>query len=161
MDFRKTYFILPNLFTLASVFCGLYSIVLTARLGEDGGASDEQLLYKASLAIVFGLLFDGADGRIARLTKTQSDLGMQLDSLADVITFGVAPAMLVYRWGLLELGRFGLVVAFVFTACGALRLARFNVLAMREQADKAAKQEPKKPAAKAPGEAKKKPAQFI
>jgi CDP-diacylglycerol---serine O-phosphatidyltransferase len=161
VDFRKTYFILPNLFTLASVFCGLYSIVLTARLGEDGGASDEQLLYKASLAIVFGLLFDGADGRIARLTKTQSDLGMQLDSLADVITFGVAPAMLVYRWGLLELGRFGLVVAFVFTACGALRLARFNVLAMREQAEKAKQDKPDKPAAKAPGEAKKKPAQFI
>ncbi|MFO7565757.1 MAG: phosphatidylcholine/phosphatidylserine synthase [Enhygromyxa sp.] len=159
MDFRKTYFILPNLFTLASVFCGLYSIALTARLGEDGGASDEQLLYKASLAIVFGLLFDGADGRIARLTRTQSDLGMQLDSLADVITFGVAPAMLVYRWGLLELGRFGLLVAFVFVACGALRLARFNVLAMREQAEKA-QQEPE-PQAKAPGEAKKKPAQFI
>ena len=165
MDFRKTYFILPNLFTLASVFCGLYSIVLTARLGTDGGTSDEELLYKASLAIVFGLLFDGADGRIARLTKTQSDLGMQLDSLADVITFGVAPAILVYRWGLLELGRFGLVVAFVFTACGALRLARFNVLAMREQAEKASKAEKAKkappPEAHAPGEAKQKPAQFI
>ena len=164
MDFRKTYFILPNLFTLASVFCGLYSIVLTARLGEHGGASDEELLYKASIAIVFGLLFDGADGRIARLTKTQSDLGMQLDSLADVITFGVAPAILVYRWGLLELGQFGLIVAFVFTACGALRLARFNVLAMREQAAKAEPGEPDEPeksAARAPGEAKKKPAQFV
>ena len=166
MDFRKTYFILPNLFTLASVFCGLYSIVLTARLGTDGGTSDEELLYKASLAIVFGLLFDGADGRIARLTKTQSDLGMQLDSLADVITFGVAPAILVYRWGLLALGRFGLVVAFVFTACGALRLARFNVLAMREQAEKAAKSKQTEKAppaheAHAPGEAKQKPAQFI
>ena len=138
MDFRKTFFILPNLFTLASVFCGLYSIVITARLGEAGGEIDEQLLFKASLAIVFGLLFDGADGRIARLTKTQSDLGVQLDSLADVITFGVAPAVLVYRWGLSELGRLGLIVAFVFTACGALRLARFNVLAMREQAKRAA-----------------------
>jgi CDP-diacylglycerol---serine O-phosphatidyltransferase len=159
VDFRKTYFILPNLFTLASVFCGLYSIVLTARLGEDGGASDSELLYKASLAIVFGLLFDGADGRIARLTKTQSDLGMQLDSLADVITFGVAPAILVYRWGLLELGRWGLVVAFVFTACGALRLARFNVLAMREQLEKSKAAGPKA-VARAPGEAKK-PAQFI
>lgn len=160
MDFRKTYFILPNLFTLASVFCGLYSIVLTARLGETGGTSDEELLYKASLAIVFGLLFDGADGRIARLTKTQSDLGVQLDSLADVITFGVAPAILVYRWGLLELGRVGLFVAFVYCACGALRLARFNVLAMHEQQAKiAAAQGP--PTAVAPGEAKKKPAQFI
>ncbi len=139
MDFRKTYFILPNLFTLASVFCGFYSIVLAARLHTEGAASDQELLYKASLAIVLGLLFDGADGRIARLTRTQSDLGMQLDSLADVITFGVAPAMLVYRWGLSELGIWGLVVAFVFVACGALRLARFNVLSMREQAEKARK----------------------
>jgi CDP-diacylglycerol--serine O-phosphatidyltransferase len=80
---------------------------------------------------VFGLFFDSADGRIARLTKTQSDLGLQLDSLADVITFGVAPALLVYRWGLEPLGQVGLAVAFVFVACGALRLARFNVLAMR------------------------------
>lgn len=170
VDFRKTYFILPNLFTLASVFCGLYSIVLAARLGE-AGESDSALLYKASLAIVFGLLFDGADGRIARLTKTQSDLGMQLDSLADVITFGVAPAILVYRWGLSELGRWGLVVAFVYVACGALRLARFNVLAMREQqakdragaADKAheAPARDGDPAAAAADTKKKKPAQFI
>jgi CDP-diacylglycerol---serine O-phosphatidyltransferase len=156
VDFRKTYFILPNLFTLASVFCGLYSIVLTARLGTAGGSSDEELLYEAALAIVFGLLFDGADGRIARLTKTQSDLGVQLDSLADMVTFGVAPAILVYRWGLLELGRVGLFVAFVFTACGALRLARFNVLAMREQQAKVAgEQDPGKQGAK------KQPAQFI
>ncbi len=163
MDFRKTYFILPNLFTLASVFCGLYSIVLTARLGEHGGASDDELLYKASLAIVFGLLFDGADGRIARLTKTQSDLGVQLDSLADVITFGVAPSILVYRWGLLELGNLGLFIAFVFCACGALRLARFNVLAMREQQAKlaAGAAKPAAEEAHAPGEAKRKPAQFI
>jgi CDP-diacylglycerol--serine O-phosphatidyltransferase len=162
VDFRKTYFILPNLFTLASVFCGLYSIVLTARLGEHGGVSDDELLYKASLAIVFGLLFDGADGRIARLTKTQSDLGVQLDSLADVITFGVAPSILVYRWGLLELGNLGLFIAFVFCACGALRLARFNVLAMREQQAKAAGTvEVVQPEAHTPGEAKRKPAQFI
>ncbi|NVB40534.1 phosphatidylcholine/phosphatidylserine synthase [Pseudenhygromyxa sp. WMMC2535] len=172
MDFRKTFFILPNLFTLASVFCGLYSIVLSARLGEEGGVSDDELLYKASLAIVFGLLFDGADGRVARLTKTQSDLGTQLDSLADVITFGVAPAILVYRWDLAALGRWGLVIAFVFTACGALRLARFNVLAMREQQAKLAEQAKgaaqimttermgPAPAKDAEGQ-KKKPAQFI
>jgi CDP-diacylglycerol--serine O-phosphatidyltransferase len=157
VDFRKTYFILPNLFTLASVFCGLYSIVLTARLGEHGGVSDDDLLYKASLAIVLGLLFDGADGRIARLTKTQSDLGVQLDSLADVITFGVAPSILVYRWGLLELGNAGLFIAFVFCACGALRLARFNVLAMREQQAKLAAATQPEP----PGDGKPKPAQFI
>ena len=144
MDFRKTYFILPNLFTLASVFCGLYSIVLAAQLHAEAAISDEELLYKASLAIVVGLLFDGADGRIARFTKTQSDLGMQLDSLADVITFGVAPAILVYRWGLFELGTWGLFVAFVFVACGALRLARFNVLSMREQAEKSVAKTPGK-----------------
>jgi CDP-diacylglycerol--serine O-phosphatidyltransferase len=155
VDFRKTYFILPNLFTLASVFCGLYSIVLAARVHTSGLESDEELLYKASLAIVVGLLFDGADGRIARFTKTQSDLGMQLDSLADVITFGVAPAILVYRWGLFELGSSGLFVAFVFVACGALRLARFNVLSMREQAAAAAtgavKHPSRPPAAEKPG----------
>ena len=132
MDFRKTYFILPNLFTLAGVFCGFYSIVLSARIGESEG-SDQDVLYKAALAIVFGLFFDSADGRIARLTKTQSSLGLQLDSLADVVTFGVAPAMLVYRWGLEDLGRVGLAVAFLYVAAGALRLARFNVLAMREE----------------------------
>jgi CDP-diacylglycerol--serine O-phosphatidyltransferase len=130
MDFRKTFFVLPNLFTLASLFCGLYSIVLSARLGLEVG-DDHELLYKASLAIVFGLFFDGADGRIARLTRTQSQLGLQLDSLADLVTFGVAPALLVYRWGLEALGHLGLAIAFLYVACGALRLARFNVLAIR------------------------------
>jgi len=134
MDFRKTYFILPNLFTLACIFCGFYSIVLSARLQLDVPSTEEDNLYKAALAILVGLFFDGADGRIARLTKTQSELGIQLDSLADVVTFGVAPALLVYRWGLEDLGRTGLVVAFVFLGCGALRLARFNVLAMRDKA---------------------------
>ncbi len=132
MDFRKTFFILPNLFTLASVFCGFYSIVLSAQLRVDP-AQDEGLLFKAALAIVFGLLFDGADGRIARLTKTQSELGLQLDSLADALTFGLAPAFLVYRWSLEVLGRTGLFIAFLYIACGLLRLARFNVLAMRKQ----------------------------
>lgn len=131
MDFRKTYFVLPNLFTLSSVFCGFYAISLCARLGEEG--PDEDFLYKAALAIIVGFFFDASDGRIARLTKTQSELGLQLDSLADAITFGVAPALLVYRWGLEDLGRGGLFVAFLFVAAGALRLARFNVLAMREK----------------------------
>lgn len=130
VDFRKTFFLLPNLFTLASVFCGFYAITLCARLGDEG--PDEDLLYKAALAIVVGFFFDGADGRIARLTRTQSELGINLDSLADVITFGAAPSLLVYRWGLEGLGRAGMVVAFLFLACGTLRLARFNVLAMRK-----------------------------
>ena len=85
VDFRKTYYILPNLFTLSSVFCGFISISLSAS-GEGG-----RDLYQAALAICFGFFFDTADGRVARLTKTQTDLGRDLDSLADLVTFGVAP----------------------------------------------------------------------
>jgi CDP-diacylglycerol--serine O-phosphatidyltransferase len=129
MDFRKTYFLLPNLFTLSGLFCGFYAIAVCARLNDEGGGSDA--LDKASLAIFIGMFFDTADGRIARLTKTQSELGLHLDSLADVVTFGVAPAFVVYRWGLEGLGQLGLFVAFLFVACGALRLARFNVLSLR------------------------------
>jgi len=133
MDFRKTYFLLPNLFTLAGLFCGFYAVAVCARLGEEGVGKDA--LYKASLAIFLGLFFDTADGRIARLTRTQSELGLHLDSLADVVTFGVAPAFVVYRWGLEGLGQRGLFVAFLFVACGALRLARFNVLSLRAKQD--------------------------
>ena len=128
MDFRKTYYILPNLFTLSSVFCGFISISLSAS-GEGG--SD---LYQAALAICFGFFFDTADGRVARLTKTQTDLGRDLDSLSDLVTFGVAPAMLVYKWGLTEFGRGGIFVAGLFVCAGAMRLARFNVLSRREEA---------------------------
>jgi len=123
---RKWLYILPNLFTLSSVFCGFYAMSLVA--------SDEpspEKLYGAALAILFGMLFDGLDGRVARLTKTQSDFGMQLDSLADVITFGAAPALLLWKWALAPLGFVGIFIAFAFAACGALRLARFNVLEMR------------------------------
>ena len=77
------------------------------------------------------MFFDAFDGRVARMTKTQSDFGMQLDSLADVISFGAAPGLLVYKWALAPLGFLGLFVSFAFAACGALRLARFNVLAHR------------------------------
>jgi CDP-diacylglycerol---serine O-phosphatidyltransferase len=128
VDFRKTYYILPNLFTLSSVFCGFISISLSAS-GEGG--SD---LYQAALAICFGFFFDTADGRVARLTKTQTDLGRDLDSLCDLVTFGVAPAMLVYKWGLTEFGRGGIFVAGLFVCAGAMRLARFNVLSRREEA---------------------------
>lgn len=135
VNFWKSYFLLPNLFTLANVFCGFYAMTLCARLGEEGVGSD--VLYKAAIAIVFGAFFDATDGRIARLTKTQSELGLNLDSLADIVTFGLAPALLIYRWGLEDLGRGGIAVAFIFVACGALRLARFNVLANREGRDTA------------------------
>lgn len=129
MDFRKTYFLLPNLFTLAGLFCGFYAISVCAQLGDDGGSGDA--LYEASLAIMLGLFFDAADGRIARLTRTQSELGLHLDSLSDLVTFGVAPGLIIYRWGLEGFGRAGLFIAFLFVAGGAFRLARFNVLSLR------------------------------
>jgi CDP-diacylglycerol--serine O-phosphatidyltransferase len=128
VDFRKTYYILPNLFTLSSVFCGFVSISLSAS--GQGGAD----LYQAALAICFGFFFDTADGRVARLTKTQTDLGRDLDSLADVVTFGCAPSLLVYKWGLTSFGRWGMFVAGLFVCAGALRLARFNVLERRLEA---------------------------
>ena len=125
INLRKAMFVLPNLFTVSSIFLGFYALVLCA-----GDATPEQL-YQAALAIFFAIFFDGFDGRVARMTKTQSDFGVQLDSLADVISFGAAPALLVYKWALSPLGLAGIFVAFAFAACGALRLARFNVLAAR------------------------------
>jgi CDP-diacylglycerol---serine O-phosphatidyltransferase len=122
---RKLMFVLPNLFTLSSIFCGFYAITLCA-----GEASPSQL-YQAALAIFFAIFFDGFDGRVARLTKTQTQFGIELDSLADVISFGVAPAMLVYKWALVPLGFVGMFISFAFTSCAALRLARFNVLAQK------------------------------
>jgi len=125
INLRKVMFVLPNLFTVSSIFLGFYALVLCA-----GDATPEQL-YQAALAIFFAIFFDGFDGRVARMTKTQSDFGVQLDSLADVISFGAAPALLVYKWALAPFGFVGIFVAFAFAACGALRLARFNVLAAR------------------------------
>jgi CDP-diacylglycerol--serine O-phosphatidyltransferase len=118
--------------TLSSIFCGFVSIRLSA---SAGGVEDQ--FYKAALLIVFAMFFDILDGRVARATKTQSAFGLQIDSLADVISFGVAPAMLVYQWTLHRLDGdavpLGLIGSFVFIACGAVRLARFNVLSMGEQ----------------------------
>src|SRR4051812_18592979 len=127
MKLRKLLFVLPNLFTVSSIFCGFYALTLCT-----GEASPAQL-YQAALAIFFGIFFDGFDGRVARLTKTQSQFGMELDSLADVVTFGAAPALVVFRWALQPLGIAGIFIGFMFAACGALRLARFNVLALREE----------------------------
>jgi CDP-diacylglycerol--serine O-phosphatidyltransferase len=127
VDFRKSFYILPNLFTLACVLCGFVSLSLSSAGGAD------ENLYLAALAICFGFFFDTFDGRVARLTKTQTDLGRDLDSLADVITFGAAPALLVYRWGLTSFGRLGVLIAGLFVCAGALRLARFNVLSRREE----------------------------
>ncbi|MDF1565606.1 MAG: CDP-diacylglycerol--serine O-phosphatidyltransferase [Deltaproteobacteria bacterium] len=126
IELRKLLFVLPNLFTVSSIFCGFYAITLCV-----GEASGEQL-YRAALLIFFATFFDAFDGRVARLTRTQSEFGMHLDSLADVVSFGVAPGLLAYKWGLAPLGTTGVLLAFIFPACGALRLARFNVLASRE-----------------------------
>ena len=128
-DLNNALFILPNAFTCASIFCGMYAIML-ATSGEGGG-SDREVFYQAALAIFVAGFLDGFDGRVARLTKTQSDFGVQMDSLADVISFGVAPAVLVYRWALMDMGLMGKLVAVTFAACGAIRLARFNVLSAR------------------------------
>jgi CDP-diacylglycerol--serine O-phosphatidyltransferase len=125
INLRKAMFVLPNLFTVSSIFLGFYALTLCA-----GEATPAQL-YQAALAIFFAMFFDAFDGRVARMTKTQSDFGVQLDSLADVISFGAAPGLLIYKWALAPLGFMGLFVSFAFAACGALRLARFNVLAQR------------------------------
>ncbi len=126
LDLRKTLFLLPNMITLSSIYCGFVSIRTAAR------AQSEDDFYRAALLIVFAMFFDMLDGRVARATKTQSAFGLQIDSLADVVSFGVAPAMLVHRWALERFGLLGDGASFVFCACGAIRLARFNVLSMGE-----------------------------
>jgi CDP-diacylglycerol--serine O-phosphatidyltransferase len=129
MDLRKTLFVLPNLFTLSGLCCGIYAVA--ACLGQP----DDQDFHRAALAIIVGMFFDAIDGRVARLTRTQSAFGMQLDSLSDLVAFGVAPAVLVYRWTLWEFDhRLGLFVAGAYVCAGAIRLARFNVIAERAAA---------------------------
>lgn len=120
-------FVLPNMFTVASIFCGFYAVTLCM----DAPSPDH--LRRAALAIFIGMFCDMFDGRVARLTRTQSEFGVQLDSLADVCSFGFAPAVLIYRWALEDLGFIGLFAAFTYAACGALRLARFNVIAMHDK----------------------------
>lgn len=117
MQRKKGIHILPSLFTTGNVFCGFYAFI--AVLNEQ--------FYFAAWAIVAGMIFDGLDGRIARLTKTTSAFGEQYDSLADIITFGMAPAFLAYSWVLKPFGRLGWMAAFLFLLCASLRLARFNV----------------------------------
>jgi CDP-diacylglycerol--serine O-phosphatidyltransferase len=123
LDLRKTLFVLPNLITLCGVFCGFNAIRLVSK--DAPGADD---VYRAALLLIFAMLFDLMDGRVARMTRTQSAFGLQLDSLADIVSFGVAPSLLVYKWVLHRLPLPGIMTAFVFVACAAIRLARFNVL---------------------------------
>ena len=114
---------MPNLITLASIFCGFNAIRVVSL---DNPSSDD--FYRAAILLMFAMLFDMLDGRVARMTRTQSAFGLQLDSLADIVSFGVAPSLLVYKWVLYRFPVAGLFVGFMFTACGAIRLARFNVL---------------------------------
>lgn len=124
---KRALFILPNAFTMASIFCGIYAILHTVM------HTGPEALYHAAMAVFFAGFFDMFDGRVARLTKTQSEFGMEFDSLADVISFGVAPAVIVYRWALWPIGPLGIIAAICFASCGAIRLARFNVLARRPE----------------------------
>ncbi len=130
MQLRKTLFILPNLFTLSSIYCGFESMRRVSSAGTPDGTPEPY--YAAALLLVFAMFFDIIDGRVARMTRTQSAFGLQFDSLADVISFGAAPALLTYRWSLYVLGGVGAAACFVFLGCGAIRLARFNVLSIDE-----------------------------
>jgi CDP-diacylglycerol--serine O-phosphatidyltransferase len=123
VDLAKVLFVLPNAVTMASVYCGFSTVLLVAK--DEPSRAD---FHSAVVLLFFAMLFDVLDGRIARLTRTQSAFGLQLDSLADVISFGVAPAVLVHRWVLHRYEVLGTLAAFLFVACGAIRLARFNVL---------------------------------
>ena len=114
---RKGIYILPNLFTTGNLFCGFWAIISVFQ---------ERFLY-AAIAILLAAIFDLLDGKIARLSGATSKFGVQYDSLADLISFGIAPALLAFTWALRPYGRFGWLAAFLFVACGALRLARFNV----------------------------------
>jgi CDP-diacylglycerol--serine O-phosphatidyltransferase len=112
----KGIYLLPNLFTTGALFSGFYAIVA----GMDGHFD------KAAIAIFIAMILDGLDGRVARMTNTQSDFGAEYDSLADMVSFGVAPALVTFSWALQDLGKIGWVAAFVYVAGAALRLARFN-----------------------------------
>ena len=109
-------YILPNIFTSFNLFFGFYAVI----------AAINGKFVAAAVAIIIGVLFDIMDGKIARATNTTSKFGIEYDSLADLISFGLAPGLMIYLWSLKPLGRIGWLAAFLFMACGALRLARFN-----------------------------------
>lgn len=113
---RRGIYLLPNLFTTAALFAGFYAVL----------ASMQGRFEASAIAIFAAMVLDGLDGRVARLTHTQSDFGAEYDSLSDMVAFGVAPALVAYQWALGGLGKIGWLAAFVYTAAAALRLARFN-----------------------------------
>lgn len=130
---RKGIYIIPSAFTIGNILCGFYAVINSAKAFQDLAAPEAAHLFdKAAIAIGVAVLFDGLDGRIARMTKTTSEFGVELDSIADVVTFGVAPAVLAYTWGYgstAGVEKWSWAVSFFFLICGALRLARFNVMA--------------------------------
>lgn len=113
---RRGIYLLPNLFTTSALFAGFYAII----------AAINGRFEAAAIALFVAMVLDGMDGRIARMTNTQSDFGVQYDSLSDLISFGLAPSLLMYQWSLHSLGKLGWSAAFIYTAAAALRLARFN-----------------------------------
>jgi CDP-diacylglycerol--serine O-phosphatidyltransferase len=113
---RRGVYLLPNLFTTAALFSGFYAIVSAMHNNFES----------AAIAIFVAMILDGLDGRVARLTNTASEFGVQYDSLSDMVSFGLAPALVVFSWALSDLGKFGWAVAFIYAAGAALRLARFN-----------------------------------
>lgn len=124
---QRGIYLIPNMLTLAALFCGFFAIVAATKGWFDW----------AAYAIFFAMIFDGADGRVARWTNTQSDFGAEFDSLADMVSFGVAPALIIFEYALgytEQLGKVGWLAAFIYTAAAALRLARFNTQV--ETADK-------------------------
>lgn len=133
-QFRRGIYVLPTIFTIGTIFCGFYALI-NAMKGEFD---------LAAIAIGLAVVFDGMDGRIARLTNSCSEFGVQIDSLADIVTFGVAPSVLAYIWGLKSITptfppyakhvqQIGWIVSFAFLICGAMRLARFNLQSLRPQ----------------------------
>ena len=116
---RRGIYLLPNLFTTSALFAGFYAIA----------AAMNGRFESAAIAIFIAMILDGMDGRIARLTKTETDFGVQYDSLSDMVSFGLAPALVIYQWSLHDLGKLGWLAAFIYAAAAALRLARFNTQA--------------------------------
>ena len=123
MDLSKAKYLVPNSLTLGSIYCGINSVYLSTT------AQSPKEMMLAAWFIVIAMVCDGMDGRVARMTKAESELGVQLDSLADMVSFGIAPAFLLFNWGMQPMGRWGLFFAFLFAGSTALRLARFNVMA--------------------------------
>ncbi|MEW6982125.1 CDP-diacylglycerol--serine O-phosphatidyltransferase [Colwelliaceae bacterium 6471] len=113
---NKGIYLLPNLLTTAGLFSGFYAVV----------SSMNGHFASAAIAIFIAMIFDGLDGRVARMTNTQSEFGAEYDSMADMVSFGIAPGLVAYNWALSGMGKFGWLAAFVYVACAALRLARFN-----------------------------------